>query len=248
MYPNTYLSLFPPFPRDDQVFVAMPFADEFEARWSHVIAMGIEDAGLKPHRVKEARVSDSILTEILGGIARARLVLADISTGSGSPMRNGNVMYELGIAHACRQPSEVLIFRSDHERLLFDIASVRVRDYDPDNDPIAARLAIGQAVSDALREVELQRSLTVLHIAERIGPNARQILRIVVQLGGTVVVKNHTNMGELLVASVEGPAHEKLCELGVLRGSLTERPTLGTYYELTQLGDDVVEQIGLKQK
>jgi hypothetical protein len=63
-------------------------------------------------------------------------------------------MYEIGLAHATRLPEEVLIFRSDNDPLLFDVANIRVNHYDPDGDPAGAAQAIADALADALHEVE----------------------------------------------------------------------------------------------
>jgi hypothetical protein len=80
---------------------------------------------LKPYRVDLSKSGDSILTDIVDGIAHSQLVLADVSTigkdsVSGVPYRNGNVLYEVGIALACRHPSEVLLARDDEDKFLFD--------------------------------------------------------------------------------------------------------------------------------
>jgi hypothetical protein len=74
MYPLQILSLFPAFPRDDRVFVAMSFEARFEARWTNVLEPAIRSANidgrpLVPFRVDARRVSDSILTEIVVAIA-----------------------------------------------------------------------------------------------------------------------------------------------------------------------------------
>src|SRR5690348_8752362 len=95
-----------------RVFVIMSFAPEFERRFKSVIAPAIESVQLdgramEVHRVDQTSVSDSIIVEIVEGVARDRIVFADISTiGSieERPVRNGNVMYELGLAHAMRRP------------------------------------------------------------------------------------------------------------------------------------------------
>lgn len=123
MYPSEYYSLYPPFPRLDQIFVAMSFSGAFKSRWENVIepAIGrvaLSDKKLKTHRVDTKNVSDSILTEILMGIARSRLVIADITTigmVDERPVRKGNVLYEVGLAQAVRLPEEVLLFRSDND-------------------------------------------------------------------------------------------------------------------------------------
>ena len=116
MYPSHFLQLFPAFPRSRRVFVAMSFDERFRPRWEDVVAPGIRaveinGAPLEPFRVDARHVSDSILTEILESIAGARLIFGDITTIGvldSVPVRTANVMYELGIAHACRLPEEVL--------------------------------------------------------------------------------------------------------------------------------------------
>ena len=70
MYPAEILALFTPFPREDQIFVAMPFDDKFDARWDNVIKPSIEgmewhSPRLQAHRIDLTRTSDSIITEIV---------------------------------------------------------------------------------------------------------------------------------------------------------------------------------------
>ncbi len=57
------------------------------------------------------------------------MILADISSVgkdsvTGKPYRNGNVMYEVGIALASRQPSDVLLVRDDSDNFLFDVSTI----------------------------------------------------------------------------------------------------------------------------
>ncbi len=150
MYPAQFFGLFPSFPQENKVFVAMGFDKQFQSRWEQVIKPSIVEIGLEPYRVDPSRISDSILTEILSGIGKSRLIFADVSVDS-KGVRNGNVMYEVGIAHAMRQPQEVVLFRSDKEKLLFDIANIRVNTYDPDGDPKGAGRSVKGALSETLR-------------------------------------------------------------------------------------------------
>ena len=177
MHPSHFLELFPAFPQSHRVFVAMSFAEEFKPRWEQVIERAIRgvrvnDEPLEPFRVDVRRViSDSILTEILDSISTARLILADISTIGhlgDTAVRSGNVMYELGIAQACRLPEEILLFRSDSDPLLFDVANVRVNLYDPDGDPAGARATVGNAIVDASKEIDLKKQLSVRKGAQNI--------------------------------------------------------------------------------
>ena len=117
-----------------QVFVAMSFAPQYQDRFDSVIAPAISSIAvnvqrLRPYRVNISKSGDSILTDISEGIAHSRLVLADVSSigkdsVTGQPYRNGNVMYEVGIALACRHPSEVLLIRDDHDKFLFDVSTI----------------------------------------------------------------------------------------------------------------------------
>ena len=137
------------------------------------------EVSLVPHRVDLPQVSDSILTEILDGIARCRLFLADITTiGAldGRHVRSANVMYEVGLAHASRLPEEVLLVRSDGDPLNFDVSNVRVNTYDPDGTPEAARAGLSEAIRSCLSEVELRRSLAVRRAAEALDPRAWLLL------------------------------------------------------------------------
>ena len=140
------------------MFVAMSLEPRFEARFRDVIAPAIESlelngVRLEAHRVDITEVSDSIVAEIVDGINNDVLIFVDITTigvVAKRPVRNGNVMYELGLAHAIRQPEHVLIFRSDDDPLLFDVSGIRVRPYDPDGDVDGARAVVANALASAV--------------------------------------------------------------------------------------------------
>ena len=171
MYPRKYFDLFPPFPRDkDRIFVAMSFSKQFNNRWENVIEPSIRKANFEPHRVDVSRISDSVITEILDGVSNCRLVFADVTTMDGS--RNGNVMYEVGLAHALRQPEEVLLFRSDDDNIPFDLANVRINSYDPDNDSTSASKVITKAIENSLQVIDVTRQLAVKSAAESLDMTA----------------------------------------------------------------------------
>ena len=114
MYPLNFFNLFPPFPRENTIFVAMDFDNRFDNRWEKVIKPAIENTTheekpLKSYRVDMGKGSDSILTEILLGISRCQLFFADLTTMGyleKKAIRNGNVMYKIGIVQAVRLPEE----------------------------------------------------------------------------------------------------------------------------------------------
>jgi hypothetical protein len=170
MHPQTFLKTFWRMELRPQVFVAMSFAPQYQERFEHVIAPAVRsiNAGgqlLQPHRVDISKNGDSILTEISDGIAHARLVLADVSTigkdsVTGRPYRNGNVMYEVGLALACRHPSEVLLVRDDRDDFLFDVSTVPHTSIDFTDGPKAID-ALRNELLARLREQEFHHDARV---------------------------------------------------------------------------------------
>lgn len=159
MYPRQFFDLFRPEIRDEMVFVGMSFHPSAQSRWEGIIAPGIRDAGLEPYRVDMRLISDSILTDIMVGITIARCLIFDI-TAEADGSRNGNVMYELGIAHATRHAEEVLVIRSDTARLLFDTSHIRVHGYRTD-DPVQARENIRDLVRDFTHGLSLYQGMAI---------------------------------------------------------------------------------------
>jgi hypothetical protein len=224
MYPATYKSLFPSFPRDNSVFVAMSFGSRFQSRYDEVIEPAVrsvlqEGTALEPYRVDAREISDSILTDILNGISSARAVLADISTigyVDSTPIRNANVMYEVGIAQATRLPEEVLLFRSDSDTLLFDLANVRVNSYDPDGHPDAARSTVTKAIISTLSEVDSKRRAAVKQAAEALDYVSWMVLASA-QPPGSISHPLTATMGQVLGNSGKLNAINRLLDMGALR-------------------------------
>jgi hypothetical protein len=134
MHPNLFLKTFWRMDLKPQVFVAMSFQPAYTERFKRVIEPAInaiEHGGkqLTAYRVDNSKTGDSILTDIMDGIAHSQLILADVSTlGSdsktGDRYRSGNVMYEVGLALACRQSAEVLVVRDDEDKFLFNVSTI----------------------------------------------------------------------------------------------------------------------------
>ena len=225
MYPHHYLGLFPPFPRERTVFVAMSFDSRFNSRWENVIAPAVRSVGLEPSRVDTRKVSDSVVTEILGGIANCRLVLADITTIGKldeTAVRNGNVMYEVGIAHSCRLPEEVLIFRSDGDALPFDVTNVRVNNYSPDHDPETAKSTVSGAIESALGEIDLRCNLAARETTKSLDHVAWRVLDQAFTEGGVRPFPMQ-NVANALSNTPLNSAITRLLQLGLLETDLKTR-------------------------
>lgn len=165
MYPQTFLRTFWQLELRPQVFVAMSFAPQYTDRFDKVIAPAISDITvencvLSPKRVDISKNGDSILTEISDGIAHSRLILADVSSigkdsVTGQPYRNANVLYEVGLALACRHSSEVLLVRDDEDKFLFDVSTIPHRKIDF-TDTETARKVLTEELLGRLREQKYQ--------------------------------------------------------------------------------------------
>jgi hypothetical protein len=229
MYPKTYFDLFPPFPLTNRVFVAISFDEAFDHRWSNIIkpaisSVSIDEVSLEPHRTDVRVVSDSVLTEIENEIATARLIFVDITTieiVGDTAIRNGNVMYELGLAHATRLPEEVIIFRSDNDPLPFDTANVRVNPYDPDNDPEAAIEKVQHAVRNALSEIKLVRHKIVSQLVAQFDTSALMMLSDAATPAG-LRPPPKKNMGDVISNMTRSSTLMRMLDRGLIIEELVE--------------------------
>jgi hypothetical protein len=141
----------------------MSFAEPFKRRFTEIIEPAIQDVTyhgtkLLASRVDLSKTGDSILTDIIDGIAHAVMVLADVSVigndaKTGETYRNGNVMYEVGLALASRQSGEVLLIRDDKAPFLFDVSTVPHKHIDF-SEPTTARSILRLEIEARLREID----------------------------------------------------------------------------------------------
>lgn len=98
-------------------FVAMPFAQEFDAVY-HVIKTVVEEAGYHCIRVDERYLVGPIMADVNEQIENAEFVIADL-TG-----KNPNVYFEAGYAAALRKP--IIQIAQKAEDLPFDVRHLRI--------------------------------------------------------------------------------------------------------------------------
>ncbi|HXP03116.1 MAG TPA: TRAFs-binding domain-containing protein [Stellaceae bacterium] len=139
-------------------FVLMPFGKkqhelghviDFDAVYKDMIAPAIAAANLEPIRADEERVGGAIHKPMFERLLLCEYAVADL-TGA-----NPNVYYELGVRHARRPHSTVLLF-CEGTKLPFDIALLRGMFYSVDEKgapSAAAKSATGAAITEQLREM-----------------------------------------------------------------------------------------------
>ena len=185
MYPNTFLRSLWRLEVKPQVFIAMSFDEQYNSRFERVIAPAVTQNSyrgvtLLAHRVDLSRTGDSILTEINEAVAHSLLVVADVSvvgrdSVSGSFYRNSNVLYEVGVALACRQPHEVLLVRDDNDRCLFDVSTVPHLTINFAEED-AAREILADSIQDRLKECDYLGDARVEMALASLGPMERSAL------------------------------------------------------------------------
>jgi len=225
MHPHTFYSTLFDHQKREEIFVIMSFAPEFNDRWSRVIEPCIrEDLGLNANRVDYNISGDSIVHDILDGIAHASLVFADITSsamtdrdGNVWPQRNGNVMWELGIAHVMRVPDEVIVIRSDNDASIFDLTQFRAFSYEP-RDVAGSRRMLAAIAQDRIRAVEQAASDHVKRCACSLDLPGWIILSTA-GAGQGVTPPVSKTMGQVMGNMATIPAIARLLEMGALSTS-----------------------------
>ena len=247
MHPRDFLDSYWRTGVRDSAFIAMPFHSEFSPIWDDALRPAIEQdlrPSLKAERVDASILSGSIIMEILDGIAHSRVVVADISIaqeGGWKGQRNGNVMYEVGIAHACRQSTEVLLLRSDSEDINFDLAGIRVHSYDR-SDVAATRERFARLIADTLDQIDHTKGLQVQKAVDALDADA---LKFIKSWGKSSCFHGPEpgNMGEVLISITKAAALSRLQSLGIVRCE-PAHPSGKPAFFWTEFGKAIVARVG----
>ena len=113
-------------------FVLMPFGRkpagqgvvvDFDKVYQLLIAPAIDAAGLEPLRADEEQIGGFIHKPMFERLILCEYAVADLTTA------NANVFYELGLRHAVRPWSTVVVFGEGVGQLPFDVAPLRAMPY-----------------------------------------------------------------------------------------------------------------------
>jgi len=136
-------------------FVLMPFGRkpassgtsvDFDAVYGELIAPGIEAAAMEPLRADQELTGGIIHKPMFERLILCEFAVADLTTA------NANVFYELGLRHAVRPASTLLLFAEGAGQLPFDVALLRALPYRLDADGRPADTAQGrEAIAARLR-------------------------------------------------------------------------------------------------
>ena len=136
-------------------FVLMPFGSkpdstgtmiDFDGVYRDLIKPAVEEAGLEPLRADEEMTGGIIHKPMFERLILCEFAVADLTTA------NANVFYELGLRHAVRPWSTVLVF-GHGSRLPFDVGLLRAMPYELNAAGVVDKLSeTKQALVSRLRE------------------------------------------------------------------------------------------------
>jgi tetratricopeptide (TPR) repeat protein len=137
-------------------FVLMPFGQkptsagalvDFDAVYQDLIKPAIEAAEVEPLRADEEMTGGVIHKPMFERLILCEYAVCDLTTA------NANVFYELGLRHAVRPASTVLLFAEDTGQLPFDVAPLRALPYKLGADGKPTEVSTTRsALVDRLRE------------------------------------------------------------------------------------------------
>ena len=141
----------------DLCFVMMPFGEkvnvanmkiDFDTVYRQLISPAIRQAQLKPIRDDEKKLGGLIIKTMFERIIFCDYAIADITYD------NPNVFYELGIRHAVRPFTTIIISEQSNSTLPFDLSPVRViyYEYDFQNKTITSHDEKIKEIAEVLKE------------------------------------------------------------------------------------------------
>jgi hypothetical protein len=145
-----------------KVFVAMPFKSDYDKVYSSIKAAA-DMAGMDAQRIDKELFAGSIISHIISSLESADFVVAEVSEN------NGNVYYEIGLAHCQKKP--VVLLATDLDALRFDLRDHRVIRYDA-KDPTSFEKPLAQTLS-TLRNDKLDAHAS---LENRYGGNYKRAL------------------------------------------------------------------------
>jgi len=245
MYAKFFFERFWEGDQRNELFVCMPFHDSFDNKFKNIIVPSSKKAGFESaERVKENWEANVITDRIFDGIANSKMILFDLTDDPKSPCQfskqvNVNVLYELGIANAIREPEDIILIReSSSTQLPFDISGMNVNFYKEELE-IAW---LTEKLNNALKGQKWYNSKRVDAAAKSIDGIALQLMN---SIGCRPEGKNHFHITGL-------PTEVKisvlrLIDLGILWfASGVDEGKVQHAYRWTSFGREVIKHLGIK--
>lgn len=254
MYPRTYYETFMRYEASDEVFVAMPFTDEFEKSFKEIIAPAVGEVTLNGRPLKAIVINRStvgsadIHEKIYEAIIHSRLVIADMSVQSrynvGGKERwqaNANVAYEVGLATAWRNPEDILLVHRPHANhaYSFDIQNLRHVEYDSNNCNASAKLLTEEVFKSLERSTFIARR-SFESLLNEVSPSAVRIMHSETKRVFPAIIFNDVDGNSIFDSRQH--AIDQLLRLGaiksrnIIRTKKDGKSVVAIIYKWTELG------------
>lgn len=225
---------------DNKIFVAMPFADQYENIFTDLIEPALSDLNktrdthdkLFLYRAKDPKHTRTGWLDILENLFTSRVIIG-ILTGD-----NPNVYYELGIAHATQQIERQILLAEKGYDIKFDLKDIIHCLYDP-GDIRASKDDLATSINDTLKYYDLIKDRLVSQAESKI---SRYELWVMNHFGSN----NHFVIPELMSDRLFD-AIAYLCHHRLLRLSPQPREegTIPFSYYWTDLGNAVLTKLNI---
>jgi len=245
MYAKFFLERFWESEQKNELFVCMSFHDSLDDKFDMLDKAAKEADFGKATRVKEDWDANVITDKIFDGIANSKMLLFDLSDDPKSPCKyskqaNVNVLYELGVASAIRDPQDILLIKEkSSSEIPFDITGMTINEYEGSlrNEWLIDKL------KNALKKQEWHRSKRVQAAAKSIDGEA---LELMYNYGRNPEDFRHFH-------TTGAPAEVKtsvlrLMDLGILWfASVCKKDYREHAFRWTPFGEEVMRRLGIEK-
>lgn len=244
MYPRHFFERFWESEQKNQLFVGMPLEKSLDSRFS-IIDKSVQSVGFeKAFRGGVEKEANSITDRIFDGIANYKMLLFDLSDDPRTNSINLNVIYELGIANAIREPFDIILIRKESEnppKLPFDIQGLYINFF---VDEVTEEF-IKTIISSASKNQEWHKSKRVKIAAQSVDDIG---LDLMYNMGWKPEGFNHFNSENL--TTIQKLSVLRLIDLGILRFSsdcYPDRKGYETAYWWTPFGYEVMKHLRIQR-
>lgn len=243
MYPKHFFERFWESEQKNQLFFGMPFdksgTDNFGIIDKSAKALGFE----KAFRVGIETEANSINDRIFDAIANSKMLIFDLSNDTRTKEINNNVIYELGIANAIREPFDVVLIRKKTEnklKLPFDIQGLHINFFE---DKITEEF-IKEKIASAMQNQQWHKSKRISSAIESLDENGLFLMN---QIGSRPRGYNHFNSPSLDYDKKISLL--RLVDLGIIKFAcvIWSRNGFEYAYHWTPFGYAVMKRLGIEQ-
>ena len=244
MYPKHFFERFWESEQKNQIFVGLPFDGEVNNTFNTIDKAAKELGFEKAFRVGLETEANSINDRIFDAIANSKILIFDLSDDTRTEEINHNVIYELGVANAIREPFDIILVRKKNEnktKLPFDIQGLHINFFEGE----VTKDFIKNIVESAIKNQEWHKSKRVRVAAESLDENG---LTLINNIAKRPKGYNHFNSSEFDYNTKMSVL--RLVDLGILKFAWaiwSQNKGYEYAYHWTQFGYEVMKHIGLNQ-